>query len=125
VAAKAEVKGPPAAGPSGKSVAGIVVGAFVGTIGSVLGALVMFAALSGTYPSGGTCQRNIGAGIGEAAAIIGLGVLAWYLLFRVKGDSFWLGFARGLVVSVTLMMLIPWPCSLGFWAAQSLTCFAN
>jgi hypothetical protein len=119
----AHVNAPQPAGPSGKSVAGLVLGAFLGVTGSIAGALFLFAVGANASEAGRPCQRNLAAGFAEAVAVLGLGVLAWYLFFRVKGDSFRLGFARGLVVAVTLMMLIPWPCSLGFWAAENLTCF--
>ncbi len=121
----ADVKGPPPAGPSGASVAGVAVGAFLGVIGSVLGSAVVILSKVGASESSGPCQRNIALGLAEAAVVLGLGALAWYLFFRAKGASFWLGLARGLVVGVTVMMLIPWPCSLGFWAVANLTCFGK
>jgi hypothetical protein len=121
----ADVKSPPPAGPSGRSAAGVVVGAFLGVIGSVLGSAVVFLMLADAFQSDGACRRNLALGFAEAAVVLGLGALAWYLFFRVKGASFWLGFARGFMVSVTVMMLLPWPCSLGFWAAEHLTCFAK
>jgi hypothetical protein len=121
----ADVKGPPPPRASDKSGAGVAAGVFLGVVGSVLGSALVILSHIGASESGGTCQRNIVLGFAEAVVVLGLGALAWYLFFRVKRASFWLGFARGIVVSVTVMMLIPWPCSLGFWAVENLTCFST
>jgi hypothetical protein len=102
----------------------VVLGALGGVFGSIFGAAVFIMSQIGT-PSGGTCVRNVPAGLGELAVVAAVLAGAWYLDFRVKGGSFGLGFIRGLTTSAGLMALIPWPCSLGFWGFQNLTCLIH
>jgi hypothetical protein len=112
---------PPPQGSSTAHTVGVAIGVVVGVLGSIFGAAVFILSQIG-YPSGSTCVRNLPVGLGELAVVAIVLAGAWYLDFRVKGSSFGLGFARGLATGAGLMALIPWPCSVGFWAVQNLTC---
>ncbi|HEY0395404.1 MAG TPA: hypothetical protein VGD01_12980 [Candidatus Elarobacter sp.] len=116
----AEVTPPGPAGSPKEDTPGTILGVLAGVFGS-FGGILIFVFFSLGHPSSG-CQRNVLAGVTELAVVGGLAVLAWHLGFRVRGGSFGLSFLRGLTMSATIMALIPWPCSLGWWVVRNLTC---
>jgi hypothetical protein len=96
--------------------------------GAFLGVLVGFAvcaavwafivltvglAVGANKPQGAAqCAAAAGWGVGLTAAAIGLGVLGWYMLVRVKRGGFGIQFLRGFVIMAAIFNLAPWPCSL-------------
>ena len=103
-------------------------GRAAGNVGAFLGVLVGFVvcvacwafvvltfglALSANKPQGAAqCAASAAWGVGISAAAIGLAVLAWYLLVRVKQRGFGIQFVRGFVLIAAIFNLAPWPCSL-------------
>lgn len=99
---------------------GLFVGAFLGLIASVVISVVL--ALSGYMSSPGSGCAGVGVGLIALALVAGFLALAWYLVFRLTARSFVAGFARGFVAVLALLMLIPWPCSLGWMGVAALSC---
>ena len=107
---------PPASGSGrGQDIGGLVIGAIAGLmIGIMISTYTILTASAG----GTSCSGGPAGGIIELLIIGGVLALAWYLIFRVKAKSFGISFLRAASFAVGVMLIIPWPCSLG-WAAFS------
>jgi formate-dependent nitrite reductase membrane component NrfD len=100
-----------------------------GAVGAFLGVLVGFVVCAACWAflvltvglalgnasarhTAGECAGYAAWGVGFSVAAIGLGILAWYLLVRVKQRGFSIQFVRGFVLISAIFNLAPWPCSL-------------
>ena len=102
----------PAASPEaiiGGGCAGLIVASLLGlaNLGYVLGGMGLD---GGSTPKSGCGTSTIVAGIVETAIVVGLSVLAWWLLFKVRRTGKNTDFFRAMAVVAAVFFLIPWPC---------------
>ena len=114
----AEVTPPPRQRPSTAMSVGVALGV---VLGSLVGVLIGVVIVVGSIGQSG-CRRNIPAGLVELAIVAAVLFLPWYMFFRVKADSFWVGLLRGFSFALGIFMVIPWPCSVGFEGVANLVC---
>ncbi len=92
---------------------GVIVGFVICAVGWAFLVLSVGLTLSANKPQGASqCAAASASGVGLALAAIGLAVLAWYMLVRVKRQSFGVQFLRGFAIIAAIFNLAPWPCSL-------------
>lgn len=102
-----EVKPPP--NPDA-TVGGVVLGVVLGLPASVVASILLLT----TWDSGSgrmSCTGGVLFGGGALAAMALLAWVTWRIDFRTRG-GFGMGVLRGVLTTLTLWMLIPWPCSM-------------
>jgi len=113
---------PPAASPEaiiGGGCAGLIVASLLGLFNLTI-VLTAFGEGSSS-PRNGCGTATIVAGIIETVIVVGLSVLAWWLLFKVRRTGKNTDFFRAMAVVAAVFFLVPWPCgaSLPAYAAFS------
>jgi hypothetical protein len=107
---------PPASGSGGgQDIGGLVIGAIAGLM---IGIIVSIYAILTASAGGVSCGNGLVGGIIELLIAGSVLALAWHLAFRVKAKSFGISFLRAASLAVGVMLILPWPCSLG-WTAVS------